>query len=140
MSKWRSRLWQEQMHEAKDKKMKQQALLEANGMLIAEKSTKQKEDAQNRSLERINFFPFTHGDLIEKQRHVLGELQKQELLKNFKERKAASQRRKRDLQQARINQQVNNSLLMSGSGGFHTNPRNAGSRDNLSVTESEAQQ
>jgi len=28
------------MHEAKDKKMKQQALLEANGMLIAEKSTK----------------------------------------------------------------------------------------------------
>jgi len=31
-----------------------------------------------KSIERVNFFPFTHGDMIEKQRKALNELQRHE--------------------------------------------------------------
>jgi len=31
-----------------------------------------------KAIERINYFPFTHGDMIEKQRKALNELQKHE--------------------------------------------------------------
>ena len=90
IQQWRQKLWEEQQHQARDKQLKQQALLQANQMLIDEKLQKEREHAENKSLERINYFPFTHGDLIEKQRHVLAELQKQELLHSFQERKANS--------------------------------------------------
>lgn len=34
-------------------------------------------------MERLNFFPFTHGDLIEKNKQVLTELQQQDLVKTI---------------------------------------------------------
>lgn len=65
-------------------------------MLIDEKNAKLQVEKDNKTLERINYFPFTHGDLIEKQRHVLAELQKQELLNNFKDREAEKNQKKRE--------------------------------------------
>jgi len=36
--------------------------------------------------ETVSYFPFTHGDSIEKQREILEELQKHELMVSYKER------------------------------------------------------
>jgi hypothetical protein len=54
--------------------LKKNALIEANEVLISERQKNNENDRYEKSLERNNFFPYTHGDLIEKQRIVLSEL------------------------------------------------------------------
>jgi len=53
------------MNRAKDQKVKKQAFVEANQQLKdrnQERIANEKEEDRN---ERIDYFPFTHGDLIE---------------------------------------------------------------------------
>ncbi len=49
-----------------------------------------------KSIERVNYFPFTHGDMIEKQRKALNELQKHEQINAIKERAQEDILRKRN--------------------------------------------
>ena len=58
-----------------------------------------------KNIERLNYFPFTHGDMIEKQRRALNELQKHEQLNAIKERASDEIVRKRN--QARLNAEAN---------------------------------
>lgn len=39
-----------------------------------------------KAIEKVTFFPFTHGDMIEKQRRALNDLQKHENLNAIRER------------------------------------------------------
>lgn len=58
-----------------------------------------------KSIERVSYFPFTHGDMIETQRKALNELQKHEQLNAIKERAHDEMHRKRN--QARLNAEAN---------------------------------
>jgi hypothetical protein len=58
-----------------------------------------------KTIERLNFFPFTHGDMIEKQRKALNELQKYEQMNAIKERANEEIKRKRN--QAKLNTLAN---------------------------------
>ena len=69
---------EERANEIEDKKTKKEAFIKANGLLKEEKAAKKESIAKAEALERINYFPFTHGDMIEKQRSALQELQKHE--------------------------------------------------------------
>lgn len=64
-----------------------------------------------KNIERLNYFPFTHGDMIEKQRRALNELQKHEQLNAIKERASDEIVRKRN--QARLNAEANQQMLLS---------------------------
>jgi len=54
--------------------LKKKALVEANKVLIDEKKKNREFEMHEQSLERNTHFPYTHGDLVEKQRVVLTEL------------------------------------------------------------------
>jgi len=64
-----------------------------------------------KAVERLNYFPFTHGDMIEKQRKALNELQKHEQLNAIKERAQDEIHRKKN--QARLNADANAHMLLS---------------------------
>ena len=70
-------------------------------------------DHETKMLERVSFFPFTHGDTIEKQQMVLSELQKQELNQTLRERnkKVNDAYGERHLKQANLNVTANASLM-----------------------------
>lgn len=55
------------------------------------------------SLDRINYFPFTHGDLIDKQRSVLAEILKNEHLLQINEKAVRQAELKRERNQAYLN-------------------------------------
>ena len=57
---------------------KTNAFITANQILKDEKHERHSNDVKLKAIERINYFPFTHGDMIEKQRKALNELQKHE--------------------------------------------------------------
>lgn len=63
-----------------------------------EKQKRNDEELKLHSLDRINYFPFTHGDLIDKQRSVLAEILKNEHLLQINEKamKAAEIKRERN--------------------------------------------
>lgn len=63
-----------------DRDLKREAFDIANTMLKEDKKQRQEDESREQSLYRINYFPFTHGDLIDKQRSVLAELLRNEQL------------------------------------------------------------
>ena len=62
---------EERLNEIEDAQQKKDAFIKANGLLKDEKAAKKEKQAQEDALDRINYFPFTHGDMIEKQRGAL---------------------------------------------------------------------
>ena len=74
-----------------------------------EKNERQTNELKMKAIERISYFPFTHGDMIEKQRKALNELQKHEQLNEIKDRAHDQAQRKRT--QARLNQEANEQML-----------------------------
>jgi hypothetical protein len=86
-SKWRQHLFEEQQNQAIDKINKQKAFTIANLELAKQKEQARQHSKQLSKLERLNFFPFTHGDLIERNKNVLNELQQQEIVKAIIEKK-----------------------------------------------------
>ena len=77
----------------------------ANQILKDEKESRKENDKRLKSIERVNYFPFTHGDMIEKQRKALNELQKHEQLDAMRDRASDEVARKRN--QARLNAEAN---------------------------------
>ena len=69
---------EERNYEMEDKVHKTNAFIQANQILKDEKNERQTNEQKMKAIERLNFFPFTHGDMIEKQRSALNELQKHE--------------------------------------------------------------
>lgn len=62
----RSRLEEETTHEKQDKELKRIAFVQANNMLCYEKQIANAKEEEEKLLDRVNYFPFTHGDTIEK--------------------------------------------------------------------------
>ena len=62
-------------------------------------------------MEKLNYFPFTHGDMIEKQRKALNDLQKHEQLQDIREKQNKEKERK--IMQTRLNAQANELMLLS---------------------------
>jgi len=69
---------EELLFEMEDKTHKTNAFILANQILKGEKEERKNNEERMKSIERVNYFPFTHGDMIEKQRKALNELQKHE--------------------------------------------------------------
>jgi len=82
-------------------------------MLQVQKQLIKNADHEAKMIERTNFFPFTHGDTIEKQRVVLSELQKEELAQTLRERskKINDAYGERHLKAASLNVTANASLM-----------------------------
>lgn len=60
---------------------KHQAFVAANEQLRAERAERFALEANDKSAEEeLKYFPFTHGDLIERQRKTLANLYSQEML------------------------------------------------------------
>ena len=57
---------EEAEHEKTDKQLKKAAFVEANNMLIFEKQMARAQGEETKLIDRVNYFPFTHGDTIEK--------------------------------------------------------------------------
>ena len=83
----------------------------ANQILKDEKNERKVYEDRIKSIERINYFPFTHGDMIEKQREALNDLQRQENLIGLKERAYDEIERKKN--QAKLNAEANEQMLLS---------------------------
>ena len=64
-----------------------------------------------KAIEKVTFFPFTHGDMIEKQRRALNDLQKHENLNAIRERAQGAIARKQ--LQTRLNAEANEMMLQS---------------------------
>ena len=107
----REKMVEEQKYEREDKSYKKEAFIKANGLLQEEKLMRKQKEDKTKALERINYFPFTHGDMIEKQREALQELQKHEQLNDLKERRQAAEERKRI--QAQLNREANEKMISS---------------------------
>lgn len=58
-------------------------------MLKVERAKREEEELRLQSLDRLNYFPFTHGDLIDKQRTVLSEIIKNENILAIKDKMLA---------------------------------------------------
>ncbi len=56
----------ERNFEQADKTHKTNAFISANQILKDEKQERQDNEIRMKSIERVNYFPFTHGDMIEK--------------------------------------------------------------------------
>ena len=87
---------EERKFEQDDKTHKVNAFIMANQLLKNEKSEKQNLEANLKAGEKVPHFPFTHGDMIEKQRSALNERQKQENLIGLKERAYGEIERKKN--------------------------------------------
>lgn len=93
--------------------MKRSAFVEANKLLKYEKELREHYENEDRINERLNYFPFTHGDTIEKQREVLTELQKADLLATLRENesKKLEEYKARQTRQSKLNQEANAMML-----------------------------
>ena len=98
-------------YETEDKTNKANAFITANQILKDEKVERSQNEQELKQIERLNYFPFTHGDMIEKQRNALNQLQKHEQLDAIKERAQDEISRKRN--QARLNAEANQQMLLS---------------------------
>lgn len=87
-----------------------QAILKTNDMLLQYKLQEKAEREREERHERPNFFPFTHGDLIESQRKVLCQLQQLDVLKTI-HLNSAKKLDQRAQKQAMLNQQANATLV-----------------------------
>jgi hypothetical protein len=107
----RQKLIEELNHFAADKDHKREAFDLANRILKEEKQKREEDEMKMYSLDRINYFPFTHGELIEKQRSILQEIIKSEQLQTINDRLVKKAKEARARKQAILNQQVNAQLL-----------------------------
>lgn len=98
-------------HHNNDVSHKRDAFNQANGILKKEKLEKLEEQLRLESLEKVNFFPFVHGDLIERQRNVLTDIIKNEQYQAVVDKNDQLIQKKRDRNQARLNREANNSFL-----------------------------
>ena len=62
-------------------------------------------------MEKLSYFPFTHGDMIERQRRALNDLQKHEQLQEIKDKQNKEKQRKQ--MQTMLNAQANELMLLS---------------------------
>lgn len=62
-----------------DKLRKKLDFLSANEAMLLEKRMVRESEVQQRLMDRLNYFPFTHGDQIEQQRQMIRDIQKNEL-------------------------------------------------------------
>lgn len=65
-TKWRQKLFDEQQNQAKDRSAKQKAFVAANQELVKQREQYRHKLKESAKMERVNYFPFTHGDLVEK--------------------------------------------------------------------------
>ena len=107
----REQMMIEREHEALDKLNKQEAFIKANKILKEERNERVLNERVLEQMEKLNYFPFTHGDMIEKQRAALQELQKHEQITEIRDRAAKEKERK--INQAKLNQQANELMLLS---------------------------
>ena len=70
----REQMHEERLYEQEDKTHKINAFIQANQILKDEKTERHSNEQRMKAIERVNYFPFTHGDMIEKQRKALNEL------------------------------------------------------------------
>lgn len=75
LSERQVKILEDQRNLAIDKVLKKQAFLQANQVLVDEKMRAKQNESNQEKMEKVDYFPFTHGDLIENQRKVLSELQ-----------------------------------------------------------------
>ena len=71
--------------------------MSANDELMQSKLEKKTKAEQEKHKDRMNYFPFTHGDLVEEQRSTIQEERKKDLKELHKERaqRSADKRRAR---------------------------------------------
>ena len=62
----RQKLYEDMHMNNVDRDLKREAFDIANTMLKEDKKQRQEDESREQSLYRINYFPFTHGDLIDK--------------------------------------------------------------------------
>ena len=78
----------------------------ANDELMKTKLEKKTKQDQEKHKERMNYFPFTHGDALEKQRQALNELQRKDLNDMHEERvEKSAERQKEKREQAMENKE-----------------------------------
>lgn len=57
---------EELVYETEDRTNKANAFIMANQILKDEKAQRHENELKLKKIERVNYFPFTHGDMIEK--------------------------------------------------------------------------
>ena len=77
----------------------------ANDELMKTKIEKKTKHEQEKHKERMNYFPFTHGDALESQRKALNELQRKDLNEMHKERVDKSAERQREKREQAMDNQ-----------------------------------
>ncbi|CDW72251.1 UNKNOWN [Stylonychia lemnae] len=106
-----------------DKLRKKLDFLQANEAMLLEKRMQNKMEQEQKLNDRLNYFPFTHGDTIEQQRQMIKDLQKQELIEQYQrkaEAKSLSQSRPfrvSNLENISENNNNNTSLILPSSTG-----------------------
>ena len=95
LSERQEKILEDQRNLAIDKVLKKQAFLQANQVLVDEKMRTKQNESNLEKMEKLDYFPFTHGDLIENQRKVLSELQLQEIQRAIREKQAQNDRQRR---------------------------------------------
>jgi hypothetical protein len=82
----RQRLIEEIENYANDREHKREAFDAANRIIKEEKAKRDEEEMRMNILDKLNYFPFTHGDLIDKQRSILSEIIKNEQIQAIKDK------------------------------------------------------
>lgn len=101
---------EERHFENEDKTHKTNAFIQANQILQDEKNERLDYANKLKAIEKVTYFPFTHGDMIEKQRRALNDVQKHEQLNAIKERAQDELTRKKN--QSRLNAEANELMLL----------------------------
>ena len=97
----RDMMLMEKEDERNDKENKRLAFIQANKILRDERNDRVLGEKVLEQMEKLNYFPFTHGDMIEKQRKALNDLQKHEQLQDIREKQNKEKERK--IMQTRLN-------------------------------------
>lgn len=92
----RQRLMEEIENYANDRERKREAFDTVNRILKEERAKRDEEEMQMKSLDKLNYFPFIHGDLIDKQRSVLSEIIKNEQIQAINDKITAQAQLKRE--------------------------------------------
>jgi hypothetical protein len=80
--------------------------LDTNQALMDDKALLAQKQNEDKYLERMNFFPFTNGDAIERQRKVIGQRQKEEINQENARREALLQMEKERKKEENINNKI----------------------------------
>ena len=114
IDKHRQRITQEMHNEQKDKEIKKNAFREANQLLMYEKELKRQRDNHEKSIERVDFFPFMHGDSVEQHRQILEQLNAADLVETIRQKKEkeTDEHTARQIKQAQLNREANEMMLV----------------------------